>query len=110
MISARAEEAISWADRALDDARAVGDVLTEARALVERAGAMVDGRSRAEALAALQITLYALARRWGVPLARLEQEVTRRLEREARSGHYLESRFGDLTAIRQHLERRAGSS
>jgi DNA-binding CsgD family transcriptional regulator len=64
MISARAEEAISWADRALDDARAVGDVLTEARALVERAGAMVDGRSRAEALAALHEGLAA-ARRAG---------------------------------------------
>ncbi|HEY8394125.1 MAG TPA: MazG-like family protein [Thermaerobacter sp.] len=84
--------------------------LVSAAGAVLRASLARDPGRVLEALAALQITLYALARRWGVPLARLEQEVTRRLEREARSGHYLESRFGDLTAIRQHLERRAGSS
>jgi DNA-binding CsgD family transcriptional regulator len=64
MISARAEEAIAWADRALADARAVGDTVTEARALVERAGAKVDGRARGEALQALQEGLDA-ARRAG---------------------------------------------
>ena len=39
MIAGRDREAIAWADEALSDARAVGDQLTEARALVERAGA-----------------------------------------------------------------------
>ena len=37
----------TWAERALADARAVGDTLTEARALVERAGASVDRQSAA---------------------------------------------------------------
>jgi DNA-binding CsgD family transcriptional regulator len=50
MIGGRSADAIAWADKGLVDARAVGDRLTEARALVERAGASVDGRSRHEAL------------------------------------------------------------
>jgi len=84
--------------------------LVTAAGAVLRASLARDPARVVEALAALQITLLALARRWGVPLNRLEHEVALRLEREARSGHYLESRFGDLTAIRQYLARRAGSS
>lgn len=84
--------------------------LVTAAGAVLRASLARDPARVTEALAALQITLYTLARRWGVPLARLEQEVVRRLEREALAGHYLESRFGDLTAIRQHLEGRAHRS
>ena len=64
MISHRPATAIEWADRALEDARAVGDTVTEARALVERAGAKVDEQSRLEALDSLQEALTA-ARRSG---------------------------------------------
>ena len=81
--------------------------LVAATGSVLRAGLTRDPVRVLDALAGLQITLYALARRWGVPLPRLDQEVARRLEAEASSGHYLEDRFGDLSAIRQHLERRA---
>ncbi|QBS37078.1 MULTISPECIES: MazG-like family protein [Thermaerobacter] len=73
---------------------------------VLRAGLQRDPARLLEALAALQITVYALARRSGIPVERLEAEVVRRLAAEALSGHYLEERFGDLSAIRQHLERR----
>ena len=51
--------AVEWADRSLADARAVGDTLTEARALVERAGAKSDGTPRAVALEALHEALTA---------------------------------------------------
>lgn len=74
---------------------------------VLRAGVTRDPARLVDALAALQITVYALARRWGIPPERLEAEVVRRLTTEALGGHYLEERFGDLSAIRQHLERRA---
>ena len=46
MIGGRDVDAVAWADQALVDARSVGDELTEARALVERAGAWV-GRAAA---------------------------------------------------------------
>ncbi len=64
MIGARAVEALAWADEALVDARSVGDELTEARALVERAGASMENRSRAESLERLHEALDA-ARRSG---------------------------------------------
>ena len=57
MISHRSADAVTWAERSLADARAVGDTLTEARALVERAGASVDRQSRREALHALHEAL-----------------------------------------------------
>src|SRR5215212_4116125 len=50
MIGSRDVDATTWADEALNDARAVGDQLTEARALVERAGACVATQPRAESL------------------------------------------------------------
>jgi DNA-binding CsgD family transcriptional regulator len=50
MIAGRDREATAWAESALEDARAVGDQLTEARALVERAGASIPQRARADAL------------------------------------------------------------
>jgi DNA-binding CsgD family transcriptional regulator len=59
MISHRSADAIEWADRALEDARAIGDTVTEARALVERAGAKVDTQSRHEALVTLEEALTA---------------------------------------------------
>ena len=59
MISHRSADAVAWAERSLADARAVGDTLTEARALVERAGASVDRQSRREALDSLQEALTA---------------------------------------------------
>jgi DNA-binding CsgD family transcriptional regulator len=64
MIGSRATEAIAWANEALVDARAVGDELIEARALVERAGAWVENRPRAESLELLHEALHA-ARRSG---------------------------------------------
>lgn len=64
MISGRATDAVMWADRALDDAREVGDVLTEARALVEKAGAVIHLRSRRGALDAFEEAMAA-ARRSG---------------------------------------------
>jgi DNA-binding CsgD family transcriptional regulator len=64
MIEGRSADAVAWADRALVDARAVGDELTEARALVERAGSCVDERPRTESLALLHEALDA-ARRSG---------------------------------------------
>ena len=63
MISAR-PTAVEWADRALADARAAGDATTEARALVERAGAITLDRPRTESLVALHEALAA-ARRTG---------------------------------------------
>ena len=50
MIAGRSAEATRWAEEALSDARAVGDQLTEARALVERAGACIVMRARADSL------------------------------------------------------------
>jgi DNA-binding CsgD family transcriptional regulator len=50
MIGGRSADAVAWADKGLVDARAVGDRLTEARALVERAGASTTGRSRRQSL------------------------------------------------------------
>jgi DNA-binding CsgD family transcriptional regulator len=50
MIAGRDREAIAWADAALSDARAVGDQLTEARALVERAGACSVTQPRVDSL------------------------------------------------------------
>lgn len=79
--------------------------LVSAAGAVLRAGVARDPGRLLETLAALQITVYALARRWGISLERLDAEVARRLAAEALGGHYLEDRFGDLTAIRQHLER-----
>lgn len=76
-------------------------------ASVLRAALSRDSGRMLEALAGVQITLYALARRWGVSLTMLEQEVLRRIDQETVAGHYLESRFGDLTQIRQHLQRRS---
>ena len=64
MISGRSAEAVDWAERALADAREAGDAVTEARALVERAGAMTGVLPRAESLAALDEALDA-ARRSG---------------------------------------------
>ncbi len=64
MISGRATDAIAWADEALVDARAVGDAVTEARALVERAGAWVDAHPRRESLEVFHAALAA-ARRSG---------------------------------------------
>ena len=64
MISARDDDAIAWSDKALLDARAVGDQLTEARALVERARASVTNRTRLESLATFHEALAA-ARRSG---------------------------------------------
>ncbi len=63
MISAR-PTGVEWADRALADARAAGDATTEARALVERAGAITMDRPRTESLVALHEALAA-ARRTG---------------------------------------------
>jgi DNA-binding NarL/FixJ family response regulator len=64
MIAGRSSEATAWADAALDDARAVGDQLTEARALVERAGACSTTQSRTDALRTFHEALEA-ARRSG---------------------------------------------
>ena len=75
-------------------------------ASVLRTAVARDSARMVEALANVQIILYCLARRWGVSLIRLEQEVLRRIDQEAVAGHYLENRFGDLTEIRQHLQRR----
>jgi DNA-binding NarL/FixJ family response regulator len=50
MIAGRDHEAIAWAEEALNDARTVGDRLTEARALVERAGAAAVSQPRTESL------------------------------------------------------------
>lgn len=59
MISGRSTAAVEWAERALGDARMAGDSLTEARALVERAGAITGSRPRDEALAVLDEALGA---------------------------------------------------
>jgi DNA-binding NarL/FixJ family response regulator len=64
MISGRSTDAIAWAEEALVDARAVGDQVTEARALVERAGAWVVKRPRRESLEVFHEALEA-ARRSG---------------------------------------------
>jgi DNA-binding CsgD family transcriptional regulator len=64
MIGGRDVEAVSWADEALVDARSVGDELTEARALVERAGAWQVERSRLESIAVFDDAVEA-ARRCG---------------------------------------------
>ncbi len=53
MLAHRNEQALSWADRALADARRNGDQWLEAQATVERASAMVGHDSRAAAEAAL---------------------------------------------------------
>jgi DNA-binding CsgD family transcriptional regulator len=59
MIRVRSDEAIAWADEALADARAVGDELTAARALVERAGGLCGRQSRADGLATFYEVLEA---------------------------------------------------
>ncbi|MET0460832.1 MAG: LuxR C-terminal-related transcriptional regulator [Ilumatobacteraceae bacterium] len=64
MIAGRSIVAVEWAERALADARAAGDPMTEARALVELAGAMIGTRPRGEALEGLDAALDA-ARRSG---------------------------------------------
>jgi DNA-binding NarL/FixJ family response regulator/type II secretory pathway predicted ATPase ExeA len=64
MIAGRDVDATAWADEALLDARAVGDQLTEARALVERAGACVPKLARADALEVFRVAVDA-ARRSG---------------------------------------------
>jgi DNA-binding CsgD family transcriptional regulator len=64
MIGGRSPEAVEWADKALVDARAVGDQLIEARALVERAGATTAKSPRHQALAVFHEALEA-ARRCG---------------------------------------------
>jgi DNA-binding CsgD family transcriptional regulator len=64
MIAGRDREATAYAAEALDDARAVGDQLTEARALVERAGACVVTQARADSLRMFHEALEA-ARRSG---------------------------------------------
>lgn len=53
MLSYRAEEAITWAERALADAERCGDALTAAQAMVERGSALIDAAPRDEAKAAL---------------------------------------------------------
>ncbi len=64
MICGRDIEAVSWADEALVDARSVGDELTEARAIVERAGAWQVERPRLESIALFDDAVAA-ARRSG---------------------------------------------
>jgi DNA-binding CsgD family transcriptional regulator len=64
MIGGRSTDAIAWAEQALVDARAVDDEVTEARALVERAGAWVVTHSRRESLEVFHEALEA-ARRSG---------------------------------------------
>jgi DNA-binding CsgD family transcriptional regulator len=64
MIAGRDREAMTYAAEALSDARAVGDQLTEARALVERAGACVVTQARADSLRMFHEALEA-ARRSG---------------------------------------------
>ena len=64
MIAGRSTIGEMWAERALVDARASADEITEAKALVERAGSLVGHRPRAEALDALEEAIAA-ARRSG---------------------------------------------
>ena len=64
MIGGRDVDAVAWADQALVDARSVGDELTEARALVERAGAWQVERPRLESIAVFDDAVEA-ARRCG---------------------------------------------
>jgi DNA-binding CsgD family transcriptional regulator len=64
MIGDHAVEAVEWAERSLVDARAIGDQVTEARALVERASACVANRSRRDSQAMFDEALEA-ARRSG---------------------------------------------
>ncbi len=64
MLANRNTQALSWADRAFDDARRHGDQWLEAQATVERASAMVGHDSRATAEAAL-LHAHEAARRVG---------------------------------------------
>ena len=76
MIAGRDHEAIAWAEEALNDARTVGDRLTEARALVERAGAAAVSQPRTESLRMFHEALEAARAQY----ARTEQERARLAE------------------------------
>lgn len=61
-----------------------------------------------DSLAALVVSIYALARRVGVQYARLDAAVESTVRRSIGEGHELEKWYGDLSALIHYLEERGG--
>ncbi|NLG69829.1 MAG: hypothetical protein GX496_09795 [Firmicutes bacterium] len=57
-----------------------------------------------EALAALVIAGYLLARRLGISPARLDMKIETRLRTTMAQGHELEQWYGDFTALYRHFQ------
>ena len=55
-----------------------------------------------ESMAAIVSCVYLLARRVGITFSRLDARVDQRLRDSIRSGHQLESWYGDLSALTQY--------
>jgi hypothetical protein len=95
------------------NARAVEFLKAE---LVASAGAVLRGLVRGreeETLDGLAQTLaaaYLLARRLGIPFARLDLRLEGFLRANAEQGHQLERWYGDVTALLAHLEQRRGGT
>ncbi|MDQ7794598.1 MAG: MazG-like family protein [bacterium] len=60
----------------------------------------------ADSLAGLVVSCYLLGRRVGLDYGRLDEAIGVKLELNVRSGHELETWYGDLSQLRDHLRGR----
>ena len=68
--------------------------------------AKTGGQSLAEALGAVIINCYVLARRLGIDFSQLDEAVCEKLEQNIKHGSEIEKWYGDLSELKRYLRQK----